>query len=247
MTYPAYLELRRRAEKRLMVLKAGPLLSFQIIFYGLMVIRAPYDGGVPLLAAGMSICIIAAMFVLYRVRTAANRKVRRAAIDGALEDMVETGWPLEDPSPRQLRLLAVLLDDDLETRAGYGRALIWSSIAAAIGWVLTLWQISYLSVYRIQGYGLEFLAFWLLLLGGLTLYHQRARKAAERRVRAALDGTSSWNTAKPKRLAEAPWWHDEDDAPGEKPKRTAWDDEAELLIGDDGELNGGNEAAYRLT
>ncbi len=41
---------------------------------------------------------------------------------------------------------------------------------------------------------------------------------------------------------------DEDDAPGEKPKHAAWDDEAELLIGDDGELSGGNETAYqRLT
>ncbi|MFN8378293.1 MAG: hypothetical protein U0452_06430 [Anaerolineae bacterium] len=248
MNYTIFVELRRRAEKRLIVLKAGPLLTFQLLFYGLMVVRAQDDLGIPTLATLMSFCIVAAMWFLYRARTAANRRVRRTAIDRTLEDSIEMGWPLENPSPRQLRLLAGLLDDDLETRAEFGRSLIALSVMAAIGWVLTLWQTSYMAIYDLQGYGLEFLALWLVAFGGLMLLSKRPRKAAEQRVRAALEGAGAWDVNKKKRPTEAPWWRDDADEATEKPKHESWANEADGVLGDDGEFNDGYaEHQQRLT
>lgn len=239
MNHSIYLELRRRAEKRLTILTIWPLVTFQIIFYGLMLIRSPYDLGIPLVATLMSFCIIPATNLIVRRRTAANRRVRRAAIDGALEDAIEMGWPLEDPTPRQLRLLAALLDDDLETRAGIGRVMVWSSIVAAICWVLT-YAASMSVLYSARadaGASLFYFTVWLAALGVFRWFHARSRRASGQRVQAALARAGDSMPVKAKRPAEAPWWRDEDDEPGEKLKHDVWNDEADVLLGDDGEIS----------
>ena len=239
-----YLELRRRAEKRVTVLGAGPLLAFQVLFYGLMLIRSPYDMGIPMLATIMSFCIVVAMTLLYRRRTAANKAVRRRAIDDTLTDALDMGWPLDNPTPRELRLLAALLDDDMDTRAGYGRVMVWSSLLAAILWPITYFAaLSATFSWTLYDENMVMLfGFWLVGWGGMTLVHRRARRASDQRVQAALDQAGDWSMSKRKRPAEAPWWNEADEAPEEKPKTDAWAYEADVLLGDDGEIDDGMDS-----
>lgn len=252
MDYQDYLELRRRAEKRLTVISAWPFVAFQSVAYLLMFGRSSQQFAIAFLAGCVSLIFTAGTYQLVRRRTATNREQRRDAIDVTLEDAVATGWPLEEPSPRELRLLASLLDDDLETRAGFGKTMVWLTAIGATLWLPAFYTANMnTGIIPFQGTGLEFFALWLFMLAsaGLMLYHRRARKAAERRVRTTLERTSSgWNTAKLKRPPEAPWWRDEDEDAGEKLKREAWDDETGAPLGDDGELSGGYGAGYqRLT
>jgi hypothetical protein len=211
----------------------------QILFYVLMLIRSQYDLGIPMLATLISFGAVIAMTLIYRRRTAANKAVRRRAIDDTLTDALDMGWPLEDPTPREMRLLAALLDDDMETRAGYGRVMVWSSLLAAILWPLTYYAAAN-ALYTMTLYSANILmlfAFWLIGWGGMSLAHRRARRAADRRVQTALDQAGEWSTSKRKRPAEAPWWNEEYDAPEEKPKTDAWAYEADVLLGDDGEMD----------
>lgn len=245
MDFADYAELRRRAEKRLTVLTVWPLVAFQVTFYGLMVIRSPYDLGIPFLATLMSFCIIPALLLLTRRRTAANKRVRRPAIDETLKDAVEMDWPLEDPTPRQLRMLAALLDDDMETRAGIGRMLVWSSISASVFWVFTYAAaVSNPYSYQVNNVASPFfLVAWIGTLGILRWSHERARRASQRRVETALARASDLTSVKAKRPAEAPWWHDEDE--DEKPKRLGDDFEGNVWLTEDGELSGGIEPPAR--
>lgn len=238
MEYQDYLELRRRAEKRLTSISAWPFVAFQSIAFTLMFMRSSQEFYFAFLAGCGGLVFTAGTLLLVRKRTAANRERRRDAIDETLEGTVETGWPIEEPSPRELRLLASLLDDDLETRAGFGKAMVWlSAIGAA------LWLPAFLAantdrgIIPFQGTGFEFFVLWLLMLGGTALYQRRVRHAASRRVQAALDRATVWSNGKRRRPSEAAWWNDEDDAADEKPKRAIGNDEVDARLGDDGEIN----------
>jgi len=244
--YQDYLELRRRAEKRLTVISIWPLVMFQATAYVLMMIRDPRDLGIPWLAFVGAAGITAVTFGIYRWRTAANRKVRRHAIDDTLEGAVEIGWLVEDPTPRELRMIASLLDDDMETRAGLGRVAIWASAAAALLWLPTYVLAGSLMYREMWGpwqvlYAFLFM-FWLAISGGFMFLHQRQRRQSERRVNITLQRASRPMADKPKRPAEAPWWRDEDDEVAEKPKRGTWNDEVSAQPGDDGEISDGYDA-----
>jgi hypothetical protein len=246
MDFADYAELRRRAEKRLTVLTVWPLVAFQVIMYALMLMRSPYDLGLPLLATVVSLCFVPAALLIHRRRTAASRAVRRRAIDETLEDSIEMGWPLEDPTPRQLRLMAALLDDDLETRAGIGRVLVWSSVAAVFLWVLTYADAS---THQWMGWStgtsVFFFVAWVALLSVLRAVHGRARRAAEQRVTTALARAGDTMPHKAKRPVEAPWWRDEDDI--EKPKRLAEPPDGGQWLGEDGELTDEDYPPRRAT
>lgn len=249
MDYQDYFELRRRAERRLTVITMWPLLAFQAAAYFLMMIRSPLDLGIPILAFIGAAGIMAVTFGVYRWRTAANRERRRDAIDETLEDAVETGWPVEDPAPRELRLLASLLDDDMETRAGTGRAAVWASAAATLLWMPTYvlagslmyrdmwgpWQIVYVFLFMV----------WLAISGGFMFLHQRQRGQSDERVKATLQRVSRPLAGKLKRPAEAPWWRDEDDEADEKPKRAIWNDEMDVRLGDEGEISDRTSSAAK--
>ena len=238
MDYADYAELRRRAEKRLTRLSAWPLVLFQGTAYFLMMIRNPLDLGIPMLATLMAFGIGGVLLFVYRRLTAANKQVRRRAIDETLDDAIETGWPLEDPTPRELRLMASLLDDDMEARSGMGRVVVWSAAAAVMIWLFTYMMAGSMMYLEMFGpyqviYPLIFM-FWLAVLGGLTFGHRQVRKASAERVRTALKRATVWNPAKPKRAVEAPWWNEDFD--DEKPKRIVVEEEEVVRVDDDGEL-----------
>ena len=244
-----YLELRRRTEKRLTVISIWPLLIFQAAAYFLMMIRGAYDLGIPLLAFAGAAGFTAVTLGIYRWRTAANRKVRRRAIDAMLEDAAEIGWPVEDPTPREMRMLTSLLDDDMETRAGIGRVVIWASAAAAVLWLPTYMLAGSLMYRDMWGpwqvlYAFLFI-FWLTISGGFMFLHQRQRRKSEGRVNAALQRASRPMADKPKRPAEAAWWRDDDNEADEKPKRAIWNDEVDARLGDDGEFSDRTSSAAR--
>jgi hypothetical protein len=236
MDFDDYAELRRRAERRLTVFSIWPLLLFQLVAYTLNVLRNPLDLAVPLLIVLAALGFMIWSVLRYRRRTAANRVVRRAAIDESLQEMVDTGWPLQDPSARELRLLASLLDDDLEARAGTGRAVVLASIVAAtLQWPLVFFYAGSRSYYtNMSDLTTFFFLLWLIVFGALLFVQARRRKIAGRRVRSALSRAGVWNPAKPKRSAEAPWWSEDDEV--EKPKRLLMEEEEVLRMDDDGEL-----------
>lgn len=250
MDYADYAELRRRAEKRLTVISAWPLVLAQGAGYLLMAIRSPLDLGIPMLATMFAAGFTGVAFLVYRQRTAANRRARREAIDGALEEAVDAGWPIEEPSLRDLRLLATLLDDDMDTRAGIGRVVVWSSAAAVLVWVLTFvvagslmyremwgpWQIIYPFIYTV----------WLGMFGAFALLHRGQRRQSEQRIRAALRRASGRLISKPKRAAEAPWWTDDEQPALDKRKRTAPDEEWLPALDDDGEIADDFDAPRRV-
>ena len=246
MEYQDYLELRRRAEKRLMLITAWPFVAFQSFAFTLMFLRSPQEFYFAFLAGCGGLLFTAGTLLLVRKRTAANRERRRDAIDETLEDAVEIGWPIEEPSPRELRLLASLLDDDLETRAGFGKAMVWLSAIGAVLWLPAFLTANADSgIIPFQGTGVEFFALWLLMLGGTALYQRRARHAASRRVRAALGRATVWSNRKRTRPAEAAWWRDDDNEADEKPKRAIWNDEMNARLGDDGEFSDRTSSAAR--
>jgi hypothetical protein len=232
MDYADYAELRRRAEKRLTILSIWPFAAFQVATTGLAVLFGPNNLNFIFVAGVGAFGLMLASAFIQRGRTAANRAVRRRAIDETLDDAVEMGWPLEDPTPRELRLMAALLDDDLEVRAGMGRVIVWSMASAWILWILTFFAaVSFSPSWQLAG----LMGGLVLWISGLTLMgsvQQRARRASEARVRSALSRSSVWNPAKPKRSAEAPWWQEEADDAG-KPKRVALDDVLSAYEGDD--------------
>jgi hypothetical protein len=235
MDYVDYTELRRRAEKRLTVLSVWPVVAYQLIAYAAVFLFNPstYLLSVPAGVGAFFLMVLA--FAVQPARTGANRKVRRRAIDDTLAYAEATGWPLENPTTRELRVAAALLDDDLETRAGVGHALQWSLAAAWGLWILTF----------IVGYFFSPGAELIVLAGGFTLWfgvlgvllfgHQQARRAADGRVRLALDRLAVNNPPRHKRDAAAPWWDDEADS--EKPKRVLLEEEEVLRVDDDGELS----------
>jgi hypothetical protein len=233
MDYLDYAELRRRAEKRLTVLPVWPVVAYQLFAYAAVFLfnGSNYLLSVPAGVGAFFLLVLA--FVVHPSRTAANRNVRRRAIDDTLAYAEATGWPLENPTARELRVAAALLDDDLETRAGVGRALQWS-LAAAWG----LWILTFLVGYFYSP-GAEFIALagnfilWFGLLGILLFAHQQARRAADGRVRSALDRLALNSPPRRKRDGAAPWWDDQ--AEQEKPKRVLLEEET-LRVDDDGEL-----------
>lgn len=234
MDYDDYAELRRRAERRLTVIPAWPFVAFQAAACAAMLIRDPFDRGIPFLAGIGAFGLLVIAAVIYVTRTAANRRLRRTVIDETLRDAVEMGWPLEAPSARELRLSAALLDDDLETRADSGRVILWSMGGAWLLWIVLYFATGAYS----YGTGLVAVAgsfvLWLAGLGGLSFFQQRRRRAADKRVRGALERATVWSGHKTKRTLEAPWWTDDDDV--EKPKRLVMEEEELLRAADDGEL-----------
>jgi hypothetical protein len=240
MDFVDYIELRRRAEKRLANFSIWPLLLFQCFAYGLVIIGGASSLVFPLLATLASFGLAGVSLFVYWRQTAANRAVRRRAIDETLEEAVDAGWPLENPSLRDLRLLATLLDDDLDTRSGQARAAVWSSLLAA-----SLWPVTYLTAaynqYAFSAsfrfYGLLFFGVWLVACGGLWWSHRRTRHASTERTRSALVRASLWGVEKAKIAAEAPWWSEDDGEPAlVKRKRTVLGEEISPLLDDDGEI-----------
>ncbi len=114
--------------------------------------------------------------------------------------------------------------------------MVWLTALRSALWLLdflrrqTLIQASF----RFREPDLSSSSFWLLVLGGLTFFHRRARKASAERVRTALKRATVWNPAKPKRAVEAPWWNEDFD--DEKPKRIVVEEEEVVRVDDDGEL-----------
>ncbi len=242
MDYADYAELRRRAEKRLTIISVWPFLLVQAVAYLLMFARSDPDLGIPMFAGVAAAGTAIATTLIYRRRTAANRAVRRAAIDETLEDAVSIGWPIEDPTPRELRLLAALLDDDLETRAGIGKVMVWATVLGALFWFPTFFMaFNGTGIIPFQGTGFEFFLLWLIALGAFRHFHQRTRHVADGRVRAALERATVWSGDKAKR-AEAPWWNDDEEF--EKPKRND-SDIPPPAIADDGEFDDGLEGLPR--
>ncbi|MFN8378292.1 MAG: hypothetical protein U0452_06425 [Anaerolineae bacterium] len=246
MEYQDYLELRRRAEKRLMLISAWPFVAFQSFAYLLMFMQYPQDLFVAFFAGCGALLFTAGTLLLVRRRTAANRERRRQVIDETLEDAVSTGWPIEEPSPRELRLLASLLDDDLETRAGFGKAMVWLTALATALWLPSAYfAVRETGIIPFQGSGIEFFTIWLFTLGGVSFFQRRARRAADRRVRAALDRATVWSHRKRRHPSEATWWDDDGETPAEKPKREATSQDAPWQLDDDGELQDDSNVAHR--
>jgi hypothetical protein len=135
----------------------------------------------------------------------------------------------------------------MDTRAGYGRMLVWSSVLAAILWPVTYFAAvnAQFSMTLLEVNIVTMFVIWATALGGMTLVHRRARRVADARVQTALDQSDTWSTSKKKRPAEAPWWRDEADEADEKLKRDAVADQAELLLDDDGEFYDGRDTQPR--
>jgi hypothetical protein len=248
MDYDDYAELRRRAEKRLTVVPVWPLLLFQAIAYFMMMARHPQDFGTPTIAFLSAAGITGISWFVHRRRSAANKSVRRAAIDDTLQEMLDTGWPIEDPTARDLRLLAIILDEDIEARAGWSFMAVQSGAAAVIGWVVTFIVASSLSIG--PNYGPTFLIYvflfliWLLSVMGFRWLQLRQRRQSETRARTILARTSGRLTGKPKRSVEAPWW--DEDADPDKPRRVLLEEDEMLRVEDDGELPDEFTLASRL-
>ena len=246
MNYGDYLELRRRAEKRLTSVSAWPFLAFQSVAFVLMFLRGPHELTIAFLSGCVGLVFTAGTWMLVRQRSGANRERRREAIDETLDEAVSIGWPIEEPSPRELRLLASLLDDDLETRAGFGKAMVWLTAIGAVLWLpAVLLANADTGIIPFQGTGFEFFLLWLAMLGGTFIVQRRARRITDRRVRSVLDRATVWDPGKPKRQPEAAEWQDEYEAPAGKAKVQAAESEINWQLDADGEISDEPEATRR--